>query len=159
LDVDMVIPVPETAIPVAIGYAEGAGVPFEMGIIKNRYVHRTFIEPDQHTRDLGVQMKLIPLADVLRGKKVAVIDDSIVRGTTTQQLTKAIFDAGAKEVHMLISSPPVMYPDFYGIDTPNQEKLIASHKTVPEICKFIGATSLHYLTLEGLINSTGPPGG
>ncbi len=157
LEADIVIPVPETAIPVAIGYSKGTGIPFEMGLVKNRYVHRTFIEPDQHTRDLGVQMKLIPLANVLRGKRVAVIDDSIVRGTTTQKLTKALFDAGAKEVHMIISSPPVKYPDFYGIDTPKQDRLIAAQKSIPEICEFLGATSLYYLSLEGLIKSTGLP--
>jgi len=157
LDVDMVIPVPETAIPVAIGYSKAAGIPFEMGLIKNRYVHRTFIEPDQRTRDLGVQMKLIPLANVLRGKRIAVIDDSIVRGTTTQKLTQALFEAGAKEVHMIISSPPVKYPDFYGIDTPKQDKLIAAQKTVPEIKEFLGATSLYFLSLDGLINSIGLP--
>ena len=157
LEADIVIPVPETAIPVAIGYSKASGIPFEMGLIKNRYVHRTFIEPDQHTRDLGVQMKLIPLANILRGKRVVVIDDSIVRGTTTKKLTKALFDAGAKEVHMIISSPPVKYPDFYGIDTPKQDKLIASQKTVPEICEFLGATSLYYLSLPGLIESTGLP--
>ncbi|MCL5666581.1 MAG: amidophosphoribosyltransferase [Patescibacteria group bacterium] len=154
---DIVVPVPETAIPVAIGYSEGTGIPFEMGLIKNRYVHRTFIEPDQHTRDLGVQMKLIPLANVLRGKRVVVMDDSIVRGTTSQKLVKSLFDAGAKEVHMIISSPPVMYPDFYGIDTPKQQKLIASHKTVEEIREYLGATSLYYLSLKGLIESTGLP--
>ena len=157
LDIDVVVPVPETAIPVAIGYSAGLKVPFEMGLIKNRYVHRTFIEPDQHTRDLGVLMKFIPLSNVLRGKRVALMDDSIVRGTTSQKLVKAIFDAGAKEVHMIISSPPLVYPDFYGIDTPEQGRLIAAHKTVPEICEFLGATSLYYLSLEGMISSTGLP--
>lgn len=157
LDVDIVVPVPETAIPVALGYSQALNIPMEMGLIKNRYVHRTFIEPDQHTRDLGVQMKLTPLRGVLSGKRVVVMDDSIVRGTTSQKLVKALFDAGAKEVHMLISSPPVKFPDFYGIDTPKQEKLIASHKTVDEICEFLGATSLYYLSLKGLVESTGLP--
>jgi amidophosphoribosyltransferase len=151
------VPVPETAIPVALGYSQALGIPMEMGLIKNRYVHRTFIEPDQHTRDLGVQMKLTPLRGVLSGKRVVVMDDSIVRGTTSQKLVKALFDAGAKEVHMLISSPPVKFPDFYGIDTPKQEKLIASHKTVEEICEYLGATSLYYLSLKGLVESTGLP--
>jgi len=157
IEADIVVPVPETAIPVALGYSQTLNIPMEMGLIKNRYVHRTFIEPDQHTRDLGVQMKLTPLRGVLSGKKVVVMDDSIVRGTTSQKLVKTLFDAGAKEVHMLISSAPVKFPDFYGIDTPKQEKLIASYKTVDEIQEFLGATSLYYLSLKGLIESTGLP--
>jgi len=157
LDVDMVIPVPETAIPVAIGYARGANVPFEFGLIKNRYIHRTFIEPDPHSRDLGVKLKLNPLPGVLKGKKIALVDDSIVRGTTSKQIVKSIFDAGAKEVHFMTSSPPVRFPDFYGIDTPKQKTLIAATKTVPEIQKFLGVTSLHYLTLDGLVQGIGLP--
>lgn len=154
---DIVVPVPETAIPVATGYASASGLPLEMALVKNRYIHRTFIQPEQHSRDLGVKLKLTPLPEVLKGKKVVVMDDSIVRGTTSRQLVKMLFEAGAGEVHFLVSSPPVKFPDFYGIDTPKQEMLIASHKTVEEIRQFLGATSLYFLSLKGLIDSTGLP--
>lgn len=154
---DIVVPVPETAIPVAIGYSAESGIPLEMALVKNRYIHRTFIEPEQHTRDLGVKLKLTPLAEVLEGKSVIIIDDSIVRGTTSRQLVQAIFEAGAKEVHFLLSSPPVKFPDFYGIDTPKQKNLIASQKSVEEIREFLGATSLHYISLDGLVKATGLP--
>ncbi len=157
LDVDAIVPVPDTASPVALGYSEVSGIPIELALVKNRYVHRTFIEPDQKSRRNSVALKLIPLPQVLKGKKIAVIDDSIVRGHTCKRLVKTLFDAGAKEVHLLISSPPVRFPDFYGIDTPKQNELIASHKTVAEICKFMGATSLHYLSLKSLIKSIGLP--
>ncbi|MBP6884582.1 MAG: amidophosphoribosyltransferase [Candidatus Pacebacteria bacterium] len=154
---DIVVPVPETAIPVAIGFSAESGIPLEMALVKNRYIHRTFIEPEQHTRDLGVKLKLTPLAEVLVGKSVIIMDDSIVRGTTSRQLVQAIFEAGAKEVHFLISSPPVRFPDFYGIDTPQQKNLIASQKTVEEIREFLGATSLHFISLDGLVKATGLP--
>ena len=154
---DMVVPVPETAIPVAVGYAAESGIPLEMALVKNRYIHRTFIEPEQHTRDLGVKLKLTPLAEVLKDKSIIVIDDSIVRGTTSRQLVQALFEAGAREVHLLLSSPPVRFPDFYGIDTPKQKNLIASQKTVEEIRQFLGATSLYYISLDGLIKATGLP--
>ncbi len=157
VDADIVVPVPETAIPVAIGYSRESGIPLEMALVKNRYIHRTFIQPEQHSRDLGVKLKLAPLPEVLKGKKVVIMDDSIVRGTTSRQLVQAIFDAGASEVHLIISSPPVKFPDFYGIDTPKQKSLIASQKTVEEIREFLGATSLHFLSLEGLIRATGLP--
>jgi len=155
IDVDIVVPVPETAYPVASGYSKASGIPMEMALVKNRYIHRTFIQPEQHSRDLGVKLKLTPLTEVLKGKKIIVMDDSIVRGTTSRQLIKMLFEAGCAEVHMLISSPPVKFPDFYGIDTPKQEKLIASHKTVEEIREYLGATSLYFLSLDGLIKSTG----
>jgi len=157
LKVDAVVPVPDTATSVALGYSEVSGIPIEMALIKNRYVHRTFIEPDQKSRRNSVALKLIPLPQVLKGKKIVLIDDSIVRGNTCRKLVKRLFDAGTKEVHLLISSPPVRFPDFYGIDTPLQKELIASHKTVEEIRKFIGATSLHFLSLDGLIKSIGLP--
>lgn len=157
LKVDAVVPVPDTATPVALGYSEVSGIPVEMALVKNRYVHRTFIEPDQKSRSNGVALKLIPLKKVLKGKKIAVIDDSIVRGTTSKRLVKALFKAGAKEVHFLVSSPPIRFPDFYGIDTPKQKNLIASNKTIEEVRKFLGATSLHYLSIEGLIKSIGLP--
>ncbi len=155
--IDAIVPVPDTATPVAIGYGEESGIPIEMALVKNRYVHRTFIEPDQKSRRNSVALKLIPLKQTLKGKKIAVIDDSIVRGTTSKRLVETLFKAGAKEVHFLVSSPPVRFPDFYGIDTPKQKDLIASNKTVEEIRKFLGATSLHYLSLDGLIKSIGLP--
>ena len=157
LKVDMIVPVPDTAMPVSLGYSEISGIPMEMALGKNRYVHRTFIEPDQKSRRHSVALKLIPLPQLLKGKKIALIDDSIVRGHTCQRLVKRLFKAGAKEVHLLISSPPIRFPDFYGMDTPNQNELIASYKTVEEIRKFMGATSLHYLSLDGLIKSVGLP--
>lgn len=152
---DVVVPVPETAIPTALGYSQATGIPLQTALIKNRYIHRTFIQPEQHARDLGVKMKLTPLPEMIKDKRVAVIDDSIVRGTTSRQIVKMLFEAGAKEVHFLVSSPPVKYPDFYGIDTPRQEDLIASRMTVKQIGEFLGANSLHYLSLDGLIESTG----
>ncbi|MEI6280704.1 MAG: amidophosphoribosyltransferase, partial [bacterium] len=157
LDVDAVVPVPDTATPVAMGYSQASGIPLEMALVKNRYVHRTFIEPDQKSRRNSVALKLIPLKDIIKNKKIAVIDDSIVRGHTSRKLVERLFKAGAKEVHLLISSPPVRFPDFYGIDTPKQKELIAFNKTVEQVRKFLGATSLHYLSLDGLIKSIGLP--
>ncbi len=156
-NIDSVVPVPDTAMPVVLGYSALSGIPIEMALVKNRYVHRTFIEPDKKSRKHSVALKLIPLPQIFKGKKVAVIDDSIVRGNTCKRLVKNIFKSGAKEVHLLISSPPIRFPDFYGIDTPNQDQLIASHKTVEQIRKFLGATSLNYLSLDGLIKSIGLP--
>lgn len=157
LRADVVIPVPETAIPVAIGYANESGIPLETGLIKNRYIHRTFIEPEQHIRDQGVKAKLTPIAEVIKGKRVAVIDDSIVRGTTSRKIVEMLFGAGAKEVHFLVSSPPVMFPDFYGIDTPKQKNLLASDKSIPEMKAYLGATSLNFLSYNGMIKATGIP--
>ncbi len=154
---DVVIPVPETAVPSAIGYAQALGIPFEMGLTKNRYIHRTFITPEQHVREQGVKAKLTPIPEVVRGKRVVVFDDSIVRGTTSQQIVKMLFDAGATEVHALVASPPVKFPDFYGIDTPKQTDLIASTKSVEEIREYLGATSLRYLSFDGMIRATGIP--
>ncbi len=155
--VDAIVPVPDTAMPVAIGYSQATKVPIEMALVKNRYVHRTFIEPDQKSRRHSVALKLIPLPQMLKGKKIAVIDDSIVRGNTCKRLVKTLFKSGAKEVHLIISSPPIRFPDFYGIDTPKQENLIASTKTVEQVRKYLGATSLHFLSLDGLIKSIGLP--
>ena len=156
-DIDIVVPVPDTATPVAIGYSEISGIPMEMALVKNRYVHRTFIEPDQKSRRNSVALKLIPLKEILKGKKIGLIDDSIVRGNTSRKLVKTLFKSGAKEVHFLVSSPPVRYPDFYGIDTPKQKELIASNKTVEQIRRFLGATSLYFLSLGGLVKSIGLP--
>lgn len=157
IQADVVIPVPDSAIPAAIGYSSESRVPFEYGIVKNRYIGRTFILPDQHLRDRSVQMKLHPLPQILKGRRVIVIDDSIVRGTTARKLIALIRDAGAKSVHLMVSSPPLRFPDYYGIDTPDQRNLIASKMTVKEIEKFIGADSLHYLSYAGLIKATGLP--
>lgn len=154
---DIVVPVPDSAIPAAIGFSRQSGIPFEMGLIKNRYIHRTFISPEEHTRHRIVQLKLNPIKHVLKGKKVIVVDDSIVRGTTSKQIIKMIRDAGAEEVHLVISSPPVRFPDFYGINTPDQKELIAAVKKIPEIAKELGVDSIHYLSYEGLIRAVGLP--
>ncbi len=154
---DVVIPVPETAIPAAIGYSEALQIPFEMGLTKNRYIHRTFIAPEQHVREQGVKAKLTPIVGAIKGKRVVVFDDSIVRGTTSRQIVKMLFEAGAKEVHFLVSSPPVKFPDFYGIDTPKQDTLIAATKSIEEIHAYLGCTSLRYLSFEGMIAATGMP--
>jgi len=152
---DIVIPVPDSSVPAAIGFAEESGIPFEFGLMKNRYIGRTFIMPDQRLRDKSVQMKLNPVRETIAGKRVIVIDDSIVRGTTAKKIVKLIKDAGAISVHMMSSCPPVLFPDFYGINTPTQEELIASHMTIDEINNFIQSDSLHYLSYKGLIKATG----
>jgi amidophosphoribosyltransferase len=154
---DVVVPVPDSAIPAAIGYAQASGVPFEMALIKNRYIHRTFIRPTTQLRERDLKMKLNPVVDLLQDKRVVLIDDSIVRGTTMRHLVSMIFEAGAKEVHLLISCPPVRYPDFYGINTPKQTELLAAYMTVPEMCSSVGATSLNFLSFEGMIAATGLP--
>ncbi len=157
IEADLVLPVPETAVPVAIGYARESGIPFEMALAKNRYIHRTFIAPEQHLRDQGVRTKLSPIRPLIQGKRVVVIDDSIVRGTTSRQIVKMLFDTGAKEVHFVSSSPPVRFPDFYGIDTPRQEDLIAATHSLKGIREYLSATSLQYLSYEGLIRAIGVP--
>ncbi|MDP3941354.1 MAG: phosphoribosyltransferase family protein, partial [bacterium] len=154
---DVVIPVPDSAVPAALGYAEASKIPFDFGLVKNRYIGRTFIMPDQRLRDRGVQMKLNPIRESIEGKSVIVIDDSIVRGTTAKKLVRLLRDAGAKKVHMMSSCPPMMFPDFYGINTPTQEELIATTMPLEKIKTFIGADSLHYLSYEGLIKATGLP--
>lgn len=152
---DVVIPVPESSIPAAIGYSKVSKIPFSFGLVKNRYIGRTFIMPDQHLRDRGVQMKLNPIREQIEGKKIILIDDSIIRGTTSKKIVKMLRDVGAKEVHLLSSCPPYKFPDFYGISTPTQKELIAAHATVPHIRKFIGADSLHYLSYDAMIKATG----
>lgn len=154
---DLVIPVPETGIPGAIGYSMHSGVPFQMGLIKNRYIGRTFIMPDQRLRESRVKMKLNPIPAVIKGKNIIVVDDSIVRGTTTKKLVAMLKKAGAKEVHIMVTSPPVKYPDYYGIDTPDQKDLIASYLSNEEIAKVLDATSVNYLSLKGTISATGLP--
>ncbi len=150
---DMIVPVPDGGIPAAIGYAQASGIPFEMAIMRNHYIGRTFIEPTQEMRDLKVKMKLSPIEHLIKGKRLVVVDDSIVRGTTSRQIVRMLKAAGAKEVHMRISSPPTTDPCYYGVDTPNKDKLIAANITNEEICAFIEADSLGYLSNEGLLLS------
>ncbi len=147
---DLIVPVPDSGVTAALGFAEESKIPFDMGLIRNHYVGRTFIEPQQSIRDFGVKIKHNANPDILAGKSVIVVDDSIVRGTTTKKLVKMLRAAGAKEVHIRISSPPTTDPCYYGIDTPEKEQLIASHQSVSQIKEFVGAESLAYLSLEGL---------
>ncbi len=151
---DIVVGVPDSGIPAAIGFSQGSGIPYAEGLIKNRYVGRTFIQPTQHMREQGIRMKLNPLRDVLVGKRVIMVDDSIVRGTTSRKIVRALREAGATEVHMRISSPPVTHPCFYGIDTDNQSQLIAARLTVQEIAKQIEVDSLAYLSEAGMLECT-----
>jgi amidophosphoribosyltransferase len=155
VDADMVIGVPDTGVPGAVGYARESGIPFGEGLVKNRYIGRTFISPSQTLRQQGIRLKLNPLRHALEGKRIVVVDDSIVRGNTTRKLVALLRETGAAEVHMRITSPPVRWPCFYGIDTDTQEQLIASAKSVEEVREFIGADSLAYLSVEDMVASTG----
>ncbi|KPK13752.1 MAG: amidophosphoribosyltransferase [Myxococcales bacterium SG8_38] len=155
VDADIVVPVPDSGVAAALGYAEAAGLPFELGLIRSHYVGRTFIEPAQSIRHFGVRLKLHPVQSVLQGKRVVVIDDSIVRGTTSRKIVKMIRDAGAKEVHLRISSPPTIWPCFYGIDTPTREELIAAQHSIEEVNEYVTADSLGYLSLDGLKRAVG----
>ncbi len=157
IEADLVIPIPDSGIPAALGYSRASGIPFYQGLIKNRYIHRTFISPEEHTRHKIVQLKLNPMPHILKGKKVVVVDDSVVRGTTSKQIVAMIRKAGAKKVHFLISSPPVKYPDFYGINTPDQNKLMAAKLTIEQMRQKIGADSLVFLSYRGMIKATGLP--
>jgi amidophosphoribosyltransferase len=150
VEADIVVPVPDSGVTAAMGYSFESGIPLQFGLIRNHYVGRTFIEPEQRVRDFGVKLKLNPVRAVLKGKRVVLFDDSIVRGTTSKKIVRMIRDAGAKEVHMRISCPPTISPCYYGVDTPTRGQLIAATKTVDEIRDFIGADSLAYLSLEGL---------
>ena len=149
------IGVPDTGIPSGVGFAQASGIPYGEGLAKNRYVGRTFISPSQTLRQQGIRLKLNPLKRAIAGKRLVVLDDSIVRGNTTKKLVALLREAGAAEVHMRITSPPVKWPCFYGIDTDTQEQLIASHMSVDEIAEHIGADSLAYLSLEGMVEATG----
>jgi amidophosphoribosyltransferase len=149
-EADVVVPVPDSGVTAAVGYAAESGIPFRFGLIRNHYVGRTFIEPRQTVRDFGVKLKLNPVRTLLEGKRVVLIDDSIVRGTTSRKIVRMIRSAGAREVHMRISCPPTVSPCFYGVDTPSKNELIAANKSVAEIREFIGADSLAYLSLEGM---------
>ncbi len=150
---DVVVPVPDSGVTAALGYAEEAGLPFRMGLIRNHYVGRTFIEPEQRVRDFGVRLKLNPVHNLLEGKRVVLIDDSIIRGTTSRKIVRMVRGAGAKEVHLRISCPPTISPCFYGVDTPSKRDLIAANKSIEEIRQFIEADSLAYLSLDGLLKS------
>ena len=150
-EADLVIPVPDSGVPAALGYAEGMGLPFEIGLTRNHYIGRTFIEPQQAIRHFGVKLKLNPVPEVLEGKRIVVVDDSIVRGTTSRKIVKMLRQAGAKEIHMRISSPPVISPCFYGIDTPNKKELIGSKFSIEQIRRYVTADSLGYLSLEGML--------
>ncbi|MCM8782008.1 MAG: amidophosphoribosyltransferase [Candidatus Omnitrophica bacterium] len=153
INADMVLPIPDSGNCAALGFAEASGIPFEMGIIRNHYIGRTFIQPLQHIRDFGVKVKLNPVKELLKGKVVVIIEDSIVRGTTSRARVKALRDAGVKEVHMKVSCPPLRHPCYYGIDFPTKKELIAFSRSVEEIRDYIGLDSLDYLSLEGMLSS------
>jgi len=153
IDADIVIAVPDSGIDAAIGYAEASGIPYGVGLIKNKYIGRTFIKPDQKSREIAVRLKLNPLKENIKDKRVIMIDDSIVRGTTSKKIVEALRKAGAKEVHVLVSSPPVVHSCYFGIDTPERKELVGAVKTVDEICEMIGADSLGYISVEGLMQS------
>lgn len=158
VEADLVVPIPDSGVSAAIGFSQESGIPFAFGLIRNHYVGRTFIEPKTRIRNLGVKVKLNPVRELLAGKRVILIDDSIVRGTTSRKIVKMVRAAGAKEVHMRISCPPTLSPCFYGIDTPTKKELIASSHTVEEIGKYIEADSLAYLSLPGLVRAVGGKG-
>lgn len=148
---DVVIPVPDSGVAIALGYSEGTGLPFEEGLVRSHYIGRTFIEPQQSIRDFGVKLKLNTVRDVLAGKRVVVVDDSIVRGTTSRKIIRMIWQAGAKEVHVRIGSPQIISPCFYGINTPTRQELIAATHTLDEVREYVTATTLHYLSVEGML--------
>ena len=159
VEADVVIAVPDSGVPAALGYAEASGIPYDVGLIRSHYVGRTFIEPQQSIRHFGVKLKLAPVRSTLEGKRVVVVDDSIVRGTTSRKIVKMLQSAGAKEVHLRISSPPTAWPCFYGIDTPSRQELIAASHTTDEIARYVTADSLGYLSLEGLVTAAGDASG
>ncbi len=154
-DADVIIPIPDSGVPAAIGYAQKSGIPFELGIIRNHYVGRTFIEPEQRIRQLGVKLKHSANRSMVEGKSVVLIDDSIVRGTTSVKLVSMMYEAGARQVHMRISSPPITHPDYYGIDTPDQENLLAAKYDVEAMRKFMGAESLAFISVDGIYRAMG----
>lgn len=155
LKADIVVPVPDSGIPAALGFSEESGIPFEIGLMRSHYVSRTFIKPTQELREKSAMLKLAPVPETLRGKKVVLVDDSIVRGTTSKRICKLIRQAGAREIHMAITSPPIVSPCYYGIDTPRSAELIADAQSIDEIKRFIGVDSLHYLSLPGMLRAVG----
>jgi amidophosphoribosyltransferase len=157
VEADVVVPVPDSGIPAALGYSQQSGIPYREGMTKSRYIHRTFIAPDQRMREMGVRMKLTPLEEHIRGKRIILVDDSIVRGTTTKQIVRLMFDAGATEVHVRITAPPIKWPCFYGIDMASKGELAAARLTIQELCEHLGATSLGYLSIQGAVDAVGKP--
>ena len=155
IDADVVVPVPDSGVCAAMGFADEAGLPLRLGLIRNHYVGRTFIEPQSSIRNFGVKVKLNPVKSILDGKRVILVDDSLVRGTTSQKIVKMVRAAGAKEVHVRISCPPTISPCFYGVDTPSRSELIAATQSVESIREFLGADTLGYLSLEGLMSAVG----
>lgn len=152
---NLVIPVPDSGVPAALGYAKQSGLPFEMAIVRNHYVGRTFIEPSQEIRNLKVKLKLNPMSEALKGKSIVVVDDSIVRGTTSKKIVEMLRNAGAKEIHMKIAAPEIKFPEIYGIDTPTKAELISANKSCDEVCEYIGADSLEFLSIDELKNALG----
>ena len=159
IEADLVIPVPDSGVPAAIGFAEASNIPFELGIIRNHYVGRTFIEPQQSIREFSVKLKHNANRILVEGKRVVLIDDSVVRGTTSIKIVRMMRDAGATEVHLRVASPPIKYPDFYGIDTPVRDQLLAANKSLMEMQDFIGVDSLAFLTVDGLYKAMGHENG
>jgi len=155
IEADIVSAVPDSGVPAAIGYSNESGIPYDMGIIRNHYVGRTFIEPTQQIRQLGVKLKHNPNKEIIKNKKIILVDDSIVRGTTSKKIVDMLYNAGAKEIHLCISSPPIKHPDYYGIDTPNVKDLIAANHSVDEIKKIIGVDTMQFLTIDGLYRALG----
>ena len=154
-DADVVVPVPDSGVPAALGYAMACGIPFELGIMRNHYVGRTFIQPTQAIRELGVRLKHNANRAVVAGKRIVLIDDSIVRGTTSVKIVQMMREAGAREVHLRVSSPPITHPDFYGIDTPDRDKLLAARMDLEEMRRFMGADSLAFLSVDGIYRAMG----
>lgn len=155
VEADIVIPVPDSGIPAALGYSQESKIPYREGMMKSRYIHRTFIQPDQQMRELGVRMKLSPLEEHIRGQRVVLVDDSIVRGTTTKQIVRLLFESGAKEVHVRITAPPIKFPCFYGIDMASKGELAAARMSIPELTLYLGATTLGYLSIAGAVKAAG----
>ena len=158
VDADVVVPVPDSGVPAALGFAQESGIPFELGIIRNHYIGRTFIQPTQSVRELGVRLKHNANRAAVAGKRIVLIDDSIVRGTTSVKIVRMMREAGAREVHFRISSPPITHPDYYGIDTPERDKLLAATHSIEEMRRYIGCDTLAFLSVDGLYRAMGETG-
>ncbi|MEP2642090.1 amidophosphoribosyltransferase [Roseobacter sp.] len=159
VEADMVCPVPDSGTPAAIGYSQESGIPFEMGIVRNQYVGRTFIEPTEQIRNMGVRLKLNVNRALMKGKRVILVDDSVVRGTTSRKIKDMVLEAGASEVHFRVASPPTIWPDFYGVDMPNRDELLAAHMTEEEMRDYLGVSSLKFVSIDGLYRAVGEPNG